>query len=166
MPIAVKSIIEEGVMKVLIATDGSNYSLNAVETACRLLIRPQSTEVMIVSSYEDAYPVTAEPFALSADYYQKLDDAVREQAESFVAAAKEAIERHFPVADISVSTEVLRGSPVQQIVEKAEEWGADVIVVGSHGRGFWGRLLGSVSNGVVHHAKCSVLVVRSAAVPE
>lgn len=149
-------------MKILIATDGSEYSLKAVDQACRILMRPQGSEVMIISSYEDAYPVTAEPFALSADYYQKLDDAVREQAESFVSAAKAVIEKHFPLADVPVVTEVLRGSPVQQIVEKAEEWGADVIVVGSHGRGFWGRLLGSVSNGVVHHAKCSVLVVRSA----
>ncbi|QQS31815.1 MAG: universal stress protein [Acidobacteriota bacterium] len=148
-------------MKILIATDGSEYSLNAVDQACRILLRPKGAEVMIISSYEDAYPVTAEPFALSADYYQKLDDAVREQAESFVSAAKSVIEKHFPLADVPVVTEVLRGSPVQQIVEKAEEWGADVIVVGSHGRGFWGRLLGSVSNGVVHHAKCSVLVVRS-----
>jgi nucleotide-binding universal stress UspA family protein len=152
---------KEETMKILIATDGSEYSLKAVDTACRILMRPTGTEVLIISSYEDAYPVTAEPFALSADYYQKLDDAVREQAESFVLDAKAIIEKHFPLADIFVTTEVLRGSPVQQIVGKAEEWGADVIVVGSHGRGFWGRLLGSVSNGVVHHAKCSVLVVRN-----
>ena len=66
----------------------------------------------------------------------------------------------FPDGEFVVNTEVLRGPPDQQIIEKAKEWKADLIVVGSHGRGFWGRLLGSVSNGVVHHAPCSVLVVR------
>lgn len=149
-------------MKVLIATDGSDHSIHAVEVANKLLIGPDS-EILIVSSYEDAFPVTAEPFALSADYYQKLDDAVRQQAERFVSEAAAVLRSLSPDDGIAVSTEVLRGSPVRQIVEKAEEWGADVIVVGSHGRGFWGRLLGSVSNGVVHNAKCSVLVVRKPA---
>ena len=54
------------------------------------------------------------------------------------------------------------GRPAQVIVEAAERWGADVIVAGSHGHGFWGRLaIGSVSDAVLHHAPCSVLVVRS-----
>lgn len=147
-------------MKILIATDGSDYSKAAVEECCRMVIRPENTEVLIVSSYEDAYPIMAEPFAISADYYQKLDDAVSEMAANFVAEAKKTILDAFPSAKFSVETEVLRGPPDQQIIDKAEEWNADLIVVGSHGRGFWGRLLGSVSNGVVHHATCSVLVVR------
>lgn len=147
-------------MKILIATDGSEYSKAAIEESCRMVIDPAKTEVLVVSAYEDAYPITAEPFALSADYYQKLEDAVREQAGSFVDEAKDSIQGNFTGTGLSVSTEVLRGAPDQQIVEKAKEWNADLIVVGSHGRGFWGRLLGSVSNGVVHHAPCSVLVVR------
>ena len=147
-------------MRILIATDGSEYSKTAVEECCRMVIDPANTEVLVVSAYEDAYPITAEPFALSADYYQKLEEAVREQAGSFVDEAKETIRKKFPDAGLTVSTGVLRGAPDQQVVEKAKEWNADLIVVGSHGRGFWGRLLGSVSNGVVHHAPCSVLVVR------
>ena len=148
-------------MKILIATDGSEYSEAAVDECCRMIIRPDSADVLIVSAYENAYPLSAEPFALSAEYYQQLDDAVREQAAGFISSAEARIRSAYPNASVPIVTEILRGSPAQQIVEKAEDWGADLIVVGSHGRGFWGRLLGSVSNGVVHHAPCSVLVVRS-----
>ena len=150
-------------MKILIATDGSEYSQAAVNESCRMVIRSEDADVLIVSAYENAYPMAAEPFAISADYYQQLDDAVREQASGFLESARNQIKSHFPEADFPLNTEVLRGSPAQQIVERAEEWGADLIVVGSHGRGFWGRLLGSVSNAVVHHATCSVLVVRKPA---
>jgi nucleotide-binding universal stress UspA family protein len=147
-------------MKILIATDGSDYSKAAVEECCRTIIRPENADVLIVSAFEDTYAITAEPFAISAEYYQKLAEGLNEMASGFVEDAEKTIRECFPAADFAVSTEVLRGSPDQQIIEKAKEWGADLIVVGSHGRGFWGRLLGSVSNGVVHHAPCSVLVVR------
>jgi nucleotide-binding universal stress UspA family protein len=62
-----------------------------------------------------------------------------------------------------VSTEVLRGSPKHAIIEEAERWGADLIVVGSHGYSALERfLLGSVSQSIAHHAKCSVEIVRGA----
>ena len=147
-------------MKIIIATDGSEYSTAAIDEACRVVIRPETADVMIVSAYEDAYPISAEPFAISAEYYQKLDEAVSQMAKNFVDAAKKMVRDKFPTVDFPVTTKVLRGAPDQQIIEMAKEWKADIIVVGSHGRGFWGRLLGSVSNGVVHHAECSVLVVR------
>jgi nucleotide-binding universal stress UspA family protein len=58
-------------------------------------------------------------------------------------------------------TEVLTGSPKRVIVEEAEKWGADLVVVGSLGYRSWERLLlGSVSQAVTLHAECSVLVVR------
>lgn len=147
-------------MKILIATDGSDFSRAAIEECCRSVIRPERDEVLVVSAFEDAYPIMAEPFAISAEYYQKVEDAVREQCDVFVNEAVATIRRAFTDSSLRVTAEILRGSPEQQITERAEEWGADLIVVGSHGRGFWGRLLGSVSNGVVHHAPCSVLVVR------
>jgi nucleotide-binding universal stress UspA family protein len=54
------------------------------------------------------------------------------------------------------------GKPATEIVKAAQEWPADLIVIGSHGRGGVQRLLlGSVADGVMRHAKCPVLVVRS-----
>ena len=53
------------------------------------------------------------------------------------------------------------GFPKQIILDEAEGWGADLIVVGSHGRGLMGRfLLGSVSQAVALNARCSVEIVR------
>ena len=54
-------------MKILIATDGSDYSKAAIDECCRMVIRPENAEVLVVSAYEDAYPITAEPFAISAE---------------------------------------------------------------------------------------------------
>ena len=147
-------------MRILIGTDGSSFSAAAIEECCRLINRPDDTQVLVVSSYEDTYPIAAEPFAISAEYYQKIEEAVLDQAGSFVEDGRKMIVQRFPDTQLQVTTEVLRGAPDQQIVERAKEWKADLIIVGSHGRGFWGRLLGSVSDGVVHHAPCSVLVVR------
>ncbi|MFO1158550.1 MAG: universal stress protein [Reyranellaceae bacterium] len=54
------------------------------------------------------------------------------------------------------------GSPHVEIVNAAKEWPADLIVIGSHGRGGVKRaLLGSVADGVMRHAPCPVLVVRA-----
>ena len=64
-------------------------------------------------------------------------------------------------ADVSVKGKVIAGSPKRMIVDEAENWNADLIVVGSHGYPAWERLLlGSVSQAVVSHAQCSVEVVR------
>jgi len=58
------------------------------------------------------------------------------------------------------------GPPRVVILDEAESWGADLIVVGSHGYRAWERfLLGSVSQSIVSHAECSVEVVRCASGP-
>jgi len=59
---------------------------------------------------------------------------------------------------------VLKGSQRDRIVEESKAWGADLIVVGSHGRrGLTRYLLGSVSEAVAMHAHCSVEVIRDRA---
>lgn len=147
-------------MKILIATDGSQASRLVIEAVCGMIVKPENTEVKIISAVESVGPMAAEPFAVSAEYYADINAAASKQAQSFVEKAKTDLCGICPKLK-EVSSEVLRGGAAQMIVEEAGEWGADLIVVGSHGYGFWSRaLLGSVSNSVVHHAPCSVLVVR------
>jgi nucleotide-binding universal stress UspA family protein len=119
----------------------------------------ENTEIRVISAAEPAY-VPAEPFAVSSEYLADLDAKNLKKANDTVAEAEAEIRKHLP--DLAaLTTAVVKGAPKQAIVEEAENWGADLIIMGSHGYGFWQRaLLGSVSNSVVHHAPCSVLVVR------
>jgi len=146
-------------MRILIATDGSEFSQAAVERACELIRDPNDTEIKLVSVFRTP-TIATEPFLAAPDYYQGVSESLEALAESYVDKARKTIEKSLPNA--VVTNQVVMGSPAQMIVEIAEESDAEMIVIGSHGRGFWSRsLLGSVSDAVVHHAPCSVLVVRS-----
>jgi nucleotide-binding universal stress UspA family protein len=148
-------------MKILIATDGSDFSRAAIEKCCRLLKLSERPQIKVVSVYEQTAPIAAEPFAISAPYYQEMMDLARRQCETFAADSVEQIKKLVPDAGSNVQTEVRIGTPARVIVDEAKDWNADLIVVGSHGRSFWGRLtLGSVSDAIIHHAPCSVLVAR------
>jgi nucleotide-binding universal stress UspA family protein len=89
-------------------------------------------------------------------------DQVRERRE---VLAQELVERG-RMAGIDVSFLIWTGDPGDMIVEAAEAEHADMVLVGSHGRGAVGRLfLGSVSEHVVRNARCPVLVVRPREAP-
>lgn len=147
-------------MKILIAIDGSDASKSVIEAACPLIAKPESTEVKIISVVEPITPMATEPFAISAEYYAQTQEAAIKQAKIFVEKAEAGLKDNCPNIG-NVSSEIFRGGAARTIVEIADEWNADLIIVGSHGYGFWSRtLLGSVSNSVMHHALCSVMVVR------
>lgn len=150
-------------MKVLLATEGSEFSEAAIEKCCQMFAESDNTEVRIISAVEPTIPPT-EPFASSPEYIRQIDAAAHKRANEVVSKAEARIRAQLPALSFDLTTEVATGSPAQVIVEEAEGWGADVIFVGSHGYGFWERAwLGSVSNSVVHHTPCSVMVVRSPA---
>jgi len=145
-------------MKVLLATEGSKFSNAAIEKCCQMFAESENTKIEIISAAEPMVPPT-EPFAMSAQYVEEIDAASRKQAAEVVSHAEQEIRQRFPSFDIT--TKVIFGQPAQVIVDEAENWGADVIIVGSHGYGFWKRaFLGSVSHSVAHHAPCSVMIVR------
>ena len=65
-------------------------------------------------------------------------------------------------SSVAITGECLPGPAKTVILDEAENWKADLIVVGSHGYRAWERfLLGSVSQAIVSHARCSVEVVRT-----
>jgi nucleotide-binding universal stress UspA family protein len=81
-----------------------------------------------------------------------------EEAERLVSRTANALRS----TELEVETTMRRGDPRKEVIEEAEAWHADLIVLGSHGRtGVKRLLMGSVSEGVMRHAPCSVEVVRA-----
>lgn len=151
-------------MRIMIATDGSDFSDFAVKKVCELIGKPDETSVRIITVYEHMLPMAAEPFAVSSEYYQEIEKEIKKQCVDFAEKSAKEVREYFAGKTIDVSVEVERGAPDRVIIEAAKEWKSDLIAVGSHGRGFWGRMmLGSISDSVLHHAPCSVLVVRKPA---
>ena len=146
-------------MKILLAVDGSPCSDAAIEEIVRRPW-PKGSEVKVLTAFELPLPPTSEGWALPPSYFDEMDRAVRQQAQAIVERAVETIKTKLDGA-VSVVGEFLPGPPGAVILDDAKGWGADLIVVGSHGYRAWERfLLGSVSQSVVSHAKCSVEVVR------
>ena len=148
-------------MKILLAVDGSASSHEAI---AEIISRPwpEQTEVKVITVFETPVMVGIEPWAAGPMYFDGLQKAVLSGANVIIESSLTKLKAEVG-NKLKITGEVLEGSPRQMIVERAEEWGADLIVMGSRGLGAWNRLLlGSVSNAVVHHAKCSVEIVRHA----
>ncbi len=148
-------------MKILLATDGTKHSDSAIDMIDNLRLSA-GDEIKIVSVVDMAVPLSVDVYAGYLPTTAEIEKTAQENAETVLETARNKIQRSVADKKINISTEVLLGSPESRIVETAEEMRADLIVVGSHGYNRWERLLlGSVSDSVVHHSPCSVVVVRS-----
>jgi len=123
--------------KILVATDGSKYSDAAALEAISIAKRCGSELIALSVAARDTN----------------------------LAAAKESVERARQIAEkegIKVESLTLSGTPYEVIVSTAEQKGADLIVVGSHGRtGVKRLLMGSVTERVIGHSESAVLVVKA-----
>ena len=146
-------------MKVLIATDGTKYAEAAVEMLGKFKLS-DGDSVKVISVVDLAMPLAVDVYGGYLPDTTQLEKAARENAEKAVKITVDRLSELFG-ENLAVSSDVLFGSPDSRIVETAEAISADLIVIGSHGYNRWERLLlGSVSHSVVHHAPCSVMVVR------
>jgi nucleotide-binding universal stress UspA family protein len=148
-------------MHVLIGTDGSDDAIAAAEAGLGLLGAPSAVTVVCVMDTPGAATAGLE----SGFAGGMVSDAEVDRAWSMVEQdAREALER--TVERLGVETPVEQvaraGEAGPAICHLAEEIGADVIVVGSRGRGAIKRaLLGSVSTHITNNAPCPVMVVRA-----
>lgn len=144
-------------MKILLATDGSKFSLAAARRCSEFLNLDDDTAILIVYVIETITP--AEPFGMTDEYLAIARQATQDVAQASVKDTRQLVEDMAP--GVQIETRIVDGNPKQTLVREAERWKADLIVAGSHGRGFWGRMfLGSVSAALTRHAGCSVLIVR------
>ena len=138
--------------KILVAVDGAPISAHAADIAA---------ELAQLSGAEMAFV-----HVIDAELVNAADTGI--QPDVFVASAKEdarkviAEFRNRLPQQVSALEFVPIGAPHTEIVNAAKDWPADLIVIGSHGRGGIKRaLLGSVAESVMRNAPCPVLVVRA-----
>ena len=137
--------------KILIAVDSEPIAAHAADVGCELA-RLAGAEVALIHVIDpelvNAADTGIQPavFAASAkDEARKLIDAIR---------------LRLPQGNAREFVEI--GGAASEIVKAAKDWPADLIVIGSHGRGGLKRaLLGSVAENVMRQAPCPVLVVRA-----
>jgi nucleotide-binding universal stress UspA family protein len=149
-----------GARKVLLATDGS---LGSLEAARSVASRPwpAGSEFRVISVVELAPAWFRKPYPAYLDHkaMEDLRGEAMKRAQDAVAAAEQIVAD----AGLPETGTVLVPSAAarEMIFQEAAEWGADLIVAGSHGRRGASRfLLGSVSEPVAFHAKCSVEIIR------
>jgi nucleotide-binding universal stress UspA family protein len=137
-------------MRILIGVDDSSFSRIAVEEVARRMWAP-GTAVKILSVVESPYDPEGQG-AMSENPYKI--------ARAAIDGATEVLRRSGNKFEIT--SDIAEGSPKRVILDEAEAWEADLIVVGSHGRRGLDRfVLGSVSQAVALHAHCSVEIVRA-----
>ena len=147
-------------MRILLAVDGSACSEVAVEEFAQR-VWPADSQVRIMSVVETPAPLTSASLPAAADYFEETERRARENARRAVERAADKLRESGKGGRLEISTDILSGSPKRVIVEEAEKWDADLIVVGSHDyRSRERMLLGSVSQAVAMHAECSVEIVR------
>jgi len=157
-------------MKILIAYDGSDCAEAALDDLQRAGM-PQVAEALVMAVTEiwlpPPPPSTYEILALANAVYVPADmtrvyaqgSRAFEEAQGLADSAAVRLRTNFP--DWQITAQACVGSPTRELIQQADEWKPNLILVGSHGRSQVGRLLlGSVSQGVLTHARCSVRVAR------
>jgi nucleotide-binding universal stress UspA family protein len=149
--------------RVLIASDGSDFSIRGAVRALELLGTGCEVTVLNVISpplLPGGAPIGPEGVTVpvsTPENLAEIDDAL-------VHEANAAVDRTVRELGIDAERRVVHGEPAHEICRVAADGQYDVVVIGSHGAGIVRRMLtGSVSNHVVHHAPCAVLVMREQA---
>ncbi|MBN9654463.1 universal stress protein [Halobacillus sp. GSS1] len=141
--------------RILVAYDGSDMSREAVWEARNQACETPNREIHIVAVVKPTGPAT------NAAVSHSIGD---EMAENF-ASEMDALKEEMATSEVGVITEVIisdvQENPGISICKYADEKAVDLIIVGNRGLGKVKKmLLGSVSNNVVQHATCPVLVMK------
>ena len=146
----------------LVAYDGSPSAQRAIADVARL---HPGARTLVLYVWEGALPgPTTDPFGVGGPMFdpeqvQELDRLVRAHADEIAAdGAQRARDAGLDAEPVTVPA---RGPVWATILDVARDRGAELVAIGARGRSTVGSLLlGSVSNGVVHHAHLPVLVIR------
>lgn len=138
--------------RLLVATDGSGQGFKAVGQGAHMALRTGAELTLMMVVDYDSSVSSWEQVSMSGYVPEELKLAARQYLEEFAEVIPARVKTHIRVAV---------GEAGEQIVQAAEEENTDIIVMGTRGLGtLKGMLLGSVSNYVLKHAPCNVMLVK------
>jgi nucleotide-binding universal stress UspA family protein len=138
--------------KILVPVDGSDHAVHALRVACDLANRYGASLHLF-----HAYPPIFSEAMMAITDMDALIASRRQAGEDILQSALELVQCQVP----DVTTALCEAPDAEAILEEAEREQCDLIVMGTRGLGrLTGLLLGSVSQKVVQHARCPVLLVR------
>jgi nucleotide-binding universal stress UspA family protein len=139
---------------IIVGVDGSGHSRAALNWAYQEATHHGASLTVLAAWHAPVLPQQPPYGALPPEGY---DTQPARDASAMLEHLVGDLEARTPPVEVQISVE--QGSPAKVLIERSK--GADLIVVGSHGKGgFAGMLLGSVTQHVVSHAHCPVAVVR------
>ena len=143
-------------MKILVCTDGSVQSKKAAEEAAKIAGNMKEVEVSILSVCDEPeIPDVDQGFPM--DIRRQLMECKHNELEGVLREAEEL----FKEKNIEVNKIIKDGHVVSVILDTIKETGAELVVMGAHGKsGFKGLFLGSVGNAVAQRADANVLLVK------
>jgi nucleotide-binding universal stress UspA family protein len=143
---------------IMLCTDGSEYALKAAVIAAAIASKFDA-KLLVLSVYDPSIP-TAAFVGVPGGSLATATDISCFADETLMGIEKDT-GKILTEAGVRYETRRELGHPVERIVVAAEDQHVDLIIMGSRGLGGFQRfLLGSVSDGVLHHAHCPVLIVR------
>ncbi|OPX85128.1 MAG: Universal stress protein F [Pelotomaculum sp. PtaB.Bin104] len=144
--------------KILVAYDTEELSKKALDIAVQMA-KSQNAEIHIVTSVKiPDYLFFNMPFGGDSTAFADLDDNIRADYEKKLIEAGEKVKAE----GVPVKTAFFKENPGEAIVNYADKEQVDLIIIGSHNRkGLFKAVLGSVSNYVVYHAQCAVMVLKA-----
>jgi nucleotide-binding universal stress UspA family protein len=158
MPV-LKALKREKVMKVVVAIDDSECS-NAALEAVVAQPWPKGTELRVLNVVEPLYyqyPFAGYCMAPMIDAQEELGKYHKQFVDEKVEYLKRMLD-----GDCVIKSEIIEGPAGPMIADFAQEWNADLIMLGSHGRsGFQKFFLGSVAEKVASLATCSVEIIKA-----
>ena len=140
-------------MKLLIAVDGSELSLEGVRFAVRVLLAGLHGEVVLANVQEPA-----NLYELLVVHDPELIDRVSAEAGLHALKGAQAL---LDAAQVPYECEVAKGDPAHTLIDICERFACDMIVMGARGNSsLRSTLLGSVSNEVLHASAVPVMIVK------
>lgn len=150
--------------KILVPLDGSELAEQALDLSINMA-GCYGAELYLLEVHEDAMDVgeaaTVRAIALATGSEAEALEVVQHQAEAYL---RRLVKAYAEKTAVPMHIDAKWGSPADVIVSHAQENGVDLIVMATHGRtGLRRFALGSVTEDVLHKAKCPVMVIRPAA---